>query len=88
METRQPIRLTRSLVVAAVVAALLIGVLIGGVAGLSKLVFGSGPDPQTHRLVEPGIDAGPEPAGAVRRALCLGHQLAPVALRLSPPSGR
>ena len=47
METRQPIRLTKPLVVAAVAAALLIGVLIGGVAGLSKLVFGSGPDPQT-----------------------------------------
>lgn len=47
METRQPIRLTRSLVVAAIAAALLIGVLIGGVAGLSKLVFGGGPDPQT-----------------------------------------
>ncbi|MEO8547173.1 MAG: DUF4230 domain-containing protein [Sphingomicrobium sp.] len=28
-------------------AALLIGILIGGVAGLSKLVFGSGPDPTT-----------------------------------------
>jgi hypothetical protein len=47
METRQPIRLTRSLVAAAVAAALLIGILIGGVAGLSKLVFGGGPDPQT-----------------------------------------
>ena len=47
METRQPIRLTGSLVVAAIAAALLIGVLIGGVAGLSKLVFGGGPDPQT-----------------------------------------
>ena len=47
METRQPIRLTRPLVAAAIGAALLIGVLIGGIAGLSKLVFGSGPDPQT-----------------------------------------
>lgn len=47
METRQPVRLTRSLVIAAVAAALLIGILIGGVAGLSKLVFGGGPDPQT-----------------------------------------
>jgi len=47
METSQPRRLTRPLVIAAIVAALLIGVLIGGVAGLSKLVFGGGPDPQT-----------------------------------------
>jgi len=47
MDTREPPRLTRPLVAAAIVAALLIGVLIGGVAGLSKLLFGSGPDPQT-----------------------------------------
>ena len=47
MDTHQPPRLTRPLIVAAIVAALLIGVLIGGVAGLSKMVFGSGPDPQT-----------------------------------------
>ncbi|MEO7365357.1 MAG: DUF4230 domain-containing protein [Sphingomicrobium sp.] len=47
METREPIRLTRSLVIAAVAVALLIGVLIGGLAGLGKLLFGSGPDPQT-----------------------------------------
>jgi len=47
METSRPHRLTRPLVVAAVVAALLIGVLIGGVAGLSKLLFGDGPDPRT-----------------------------------------
>jgi len=47
MEKRQPIRLTRALVVAAIGVALLIGVLIGGVAGLSKLLFGGGPDPQT-----------------------------------------
>lgn len=47
METRQPNRLTRPVVIAAIAAALLIGVLIGGVAGLSKLLFGSGPDPQT-----------------------------------------
>ena len=47
METNQPNRLTRPLLIAAVAAALLIGILIGGVAGLSKLVFGGGPDPQT-----------------------------------------
>jgi len=47
METSQPNRLTRPLVIAAIALALLIGVLIGGVAGLSKLLFGSGPDPQT-----------------------------------------
>jgi hypothetical protein len=47
METSQPNRLTRPLVIAAIALALLIGILIGGVAGLSKLVFGSGPDPQT-----------------------------------------
>ena len=47
METTQPQRLTRPLIVAAIVAALLIGVLIGGVAGLSKLLFGSGPNPET-----------------------------------------
>ncbi len=47
METRQPHRLTRPLVVAAIALALLIGVLIGGVAGLSKLLFGDGPDPRT-----------------------------------------
>ena len=47
METTQPQRLTRPLIVAAIIAALLIGVLIGGVAGLSKLLFGSGPNPET-----------------------------------------
>jgi hypothetical protein len=47
METSPPRRLTRPRLIAAVAAALLIGILIGGVAGLSKLVFGSGPDPQT-----------------------------------------
>ena len=47
METSEPKRLTRPLVIAAVAAVLLIGVLIGGVAGLSKLVFGGGPDPET-----------------------------------------
>ena len=47
METPEPRRLTRPLIAAAIVLALLIGVLIGGVAGLSKLIFGSGPDPQT-----------------------------------------
>ena len=47
METTEPRRLTRPLIAAAIVLALLIGVLIGGVAGLSKLLFGSGPDPQT-----------------------------------------
>ena len=46
MDTREPRRLTRPLIAAAIILALLIGVLIGGVAGLSKLVFGSGPDPQ------------------------------------------
>ena len=47
MDTTEPRSLTKPLVIAAIVAALLIGVLIGGVAGLSKLLFGSGPDPQT-----------------------------------------
>src|SRR3990170_545538 len=47
MDTTEPRRLTKPLVAAAIVLALLIGVLIGGVAGLSKLLFGSGPDPQT-----------------------------------------
>jgi hypothetical protein len=47
METSEFRRLTRPLVIAAIVLALLIGVLIGGVAGLSKLLFGGGPDPQT-----------------------------------------
>jgi len=47
MDTAEPRRLTRPLVAAAIVLALLVGVLIGGVAGLSKLLFGGGPDPQT-----------------------------------------
>lgn len=47
METPDPRRLTRPLIAAAIVLALLIGVLIGGVAGLSKMLFGRGPDPQT-----------------------------------------
>ena len=47
METSEPRRLTRPLIAAAIVLALLIGILIGGVAGLSKLLFGGGPDPQT-----------------------------------------
>ncbi|MEO8176855.1 MAG: DUF4230 domain-containing protein [Sphingomicrobium sp.] len=47
MDTSETQSLTKPLVIAAIVAALLIGLLIGGVAGLSKLVFGSGPDPQT-----------------------------------------
>ena len=48
METSQPRRLTRPLAIGLIVAALAcFGVLIGGVAGVSKLLFGSGPDPQT-----------------------------------------
>jgi len=47
MDTSEPRRLTRPLIAAAIALALLVGVLIGGVAGLSKLLFGGGPDPQT-----------------------------------------
>ena len=47
MDTSQPQRLTRSLAIAAIALALLVGIVIGGFAGLSKLLFGSGPDPQT-----------------------------------------
>ena len=47
MDTPEPRRLTRPLVAVAIILALLIGVMIGGIVGLSKLLFGSGPDPQT-----------------------------------------
>jgi len=47
MDTNQPRRMTRPLAIGAIVAALILGVLIGGVLGLSKLLFGGGPDPQT-----------------------------------------
>jgi Protein of unknown function (DUF4230) len=47
MDISQPRRLTRPLAIGAIVAALILGVLIGGALGLSKMLFGSGPNPET-----------------------------------------
>ena len=60
--------------------ALLLGLLVGGALDLGKRLFG-GPDPRNDRLVGAAVDARAEPAGAVRRALCLRRSAAAGAVR-------
>ena len=80
METRQPDRLTRPLLIAAIAAALVLGLLIGVAAGSPTALRRARPEDDRH--VEPGIDARAEPADRVRRALRVGDQLAPEPARL------